>query len=870
MRNRFMAVMLTLAILAAQLNIICVAEETQSSRSMDILTGLGFLDTSVMFEGEYITRAEAASVFAKMLKNSGGGASTEFADVMSEYWASEAINTVHTAGIMTGSGGKFRPADALSGTELTVILVRMLGYSPIAVQNGGYPDGYITAAVKARISTSTAEKVTYEEFADIVADALRAMVMTSKNNALGGYEFTGETYLEHIGIEYGQGRMRATENMCFYGDSEALKNCVVIDSEEYLTDGTDYDELMGMTVEFYYDINDDNRIIYIRPKDGQNDIIEINIEDISKVADNSISYYQGSRMRSVSIKSTADIMVNGRAEKIMIKDFSDYDCGNVRLMSSSGSGYDFVSITAYKTAVVQNFTEDSEILYLKNGEAPISFSNVEPIIIKDTNGNIVQKDELKEGTVVSVAASADGKRISILCSDTVITGALKSRSDNGVTINDTEYKYSKSIKNDLDETEIGKNYEFSLDAFGRVSYISRGSNIEVKFGYMLKLWCDDSGDTAYIKMFETNGTFTTRQLAEKVRVDGDMYDSRQLDSIRNGVKKDGLIDQLVVYKLDGNGCVNYIDTSFKSDNENDSTLKRSFNNYVNRVGTSATRLKYSSATKIFSGKVVIDSNTKVLFIPKDAGTAPENFFEAKTVSRYQQDRQYSIDCYTVNPDSFITDIIIEYVGTDYALDTTSPGLFLVDKISTVVNDDNEAVAQLSGYGMKGAAITLPTSSMVDLNKVKFSGSDEYGNVEPGDVVRYKTNPRGEIIYLELYFDESRRELLTQKNPSTGTATGIAYSDQHRFIWGNVYEKLDNIAMVVRDDLPLPNNDINNAEWWEYQVLDKSVIFKFEKDIRRSGFRVIPKEEIKDYVHYGEADKILAYTYWGDANTIIIY
>ena len=869
MRNRFMAVMLTLAVLAAQLNIICGAEETRSSRSMDIITGLGFFDTSVMFGNEYITRAEAASVFAEMLKNSGGGASTEFADVMSEYWASEAINTVHTAGIMTGSEGKFRPADALSGTELTVILVRMLGYSPIAMQNGGYPDGYRTAAAKAGISAPTAERVTYEEFAAIVADALRAKVMTSKNDASGGYEIAGETYLEHIGIEYGQGRVRATENMCFYGDSEALKNCVVIDSEEYPTDGTNYDGLMGMAVEFYYDINDDNRIIYIRPKDGQNDIIEISIEDISKAADNSISYYQGSRMRSVSIKSTADIMVNGRAEKSMIKDFSDYDCGTVRLMSSNGGGCDFVSITAYKTAVVQSFAEDSETLYLKNGEAPISFSNIEPII-KDINGNAIPRDELMEGTVVSIAASADGERISILCSDTVITGALKSKSDKSVTINDTEYKYSKSVKNDLDEAEVGKNYELSLDAFGRVAYISRGSGAGVKFGYMLKLWCDDGGNTAYIKMFETNGTFTTRQLAEKVRVDGDMYDSRQLDIIRNGVKKDGLIDQLIVYNLDGNGCVNYIDTSAKGENESGSTLKRSFNNYVNRVGTSATRLKYSSATKIFSGKVVIDNNTKVLFIPKDAATAPQDFFEAKTASRYQQDRQYSIDCYTVNPDSFITDIIIEYVGTDYALDTTSPGLFLVDRISTVANDDNEAVAQLSGYGMKGAAITLPTSSMVDLNNVKFSGSDEYGNVEPGDVVRYKTNPRGEIIYLELYFDESRRELLTKTNPSTGTATGIAYSDQHRFIWGNVYEKLDNIAMVVRDDLPLPNDDINNAEWWEYQVLDKSVIFKFEKDTPRPGFHVIPKEEIKDYVNYGEADKILAYTYWGDANTIIIY
>ncbi len=868
MRSKFIILILAFAMLAVQMNVAAVEDDDAGSSSdIELLTGLGFMDSGIISDRGYITRAEAASVFAKMLRSSGNQASADFADVMDVYWASGAIGTVSIAGIMTGSDGKFRPSDPLTGTELTVALIRLLGYSPLAVQKGGYPDGYSTVARNIGLNVPEDAKLTYESFAAVVADALDIEVMVSENALNSSYTMSGESYLQYIGIESGRGRITATENSCFYGDRKALKDCVVIDNEEYPTNGTNYDDLMGMTVEFYYDTDDENRIIYIRP--AENQVLEISIEDITEVSDSFISYYSGSRLKRVSISSPADIIINGCPEKHMPEDFSAYDNGTVKLVASSGSHYDFVNITAYKTAVVMGYDDNSGILSLKNGLGTINLTDTEPDI-QDNKGNPVSVDALSEDVVVSIAQSSDGENISIICSNEVITGVLQAKEDKYVTVNDIQYQYSASAKGSIAEAEAGVSYTLLLDVFGKIAYISRDNSSGENFGYMVKLWYDMEDDATHIKMFETNGTFTTRQLSENVTIDGERYSSFRTEAIQNAVMKDGYLDQLVIYKLDSDGCIANIDTSKRGSNEGNSTLEQNFCNYVNRVGSSATRLKYSSATKIFSGKVVIDDKTKVLFIPTDAATAPEEFFEVKTASRYQQDRQYSVDCYKTDPDSFITDVIIEYVSTDYALDSTSPGLFLVDQISQSVNDDGVAVAELSGYGMKGAAATLKTDGEVDLNSVKFAGSDAYGSVEVGDVIRYKTNPVGDIIYIELYFDESEGALLTASNPSTGTATGIAYSDQHRFIWGNVYERLDNIAMIVRDELPLPNDSISNAEWWEYQVLDKSIIFKFEKDALRPSFRTISKEEIKDYVHYGEADKVLAYTYWGDANTIIIY
>lgn len=846
---------------------------------MELLMGLGFLDIDSVSAGDIVTRGDAAVVLANILSPSrtGQDTSTEFVDVMPEYYASEAISVVAANGWMGRSDdGKFYPSAPLTNTELLCILVRMTGYAREAERNGGYPQGYLRAAniagmKKLSISDSS---VTFGEFCARLTEALETKLMlTEYGNGDSSY-ISDKSYLEeNLSVYRGYGRVTATDKRHFYGDVPADDGSVVIDGREYKTSGiADAEKYLGFRTEFYYKDEDGERtLVYIRKQNGANKTLTVTSDDIISAGKDGIEYYLNNKKHRAELSAKADILCNGQAVAEMPSPF-DYDFAVIELAASGSGGYDFVDFMGYNTYVVQSYLQDSGDLYGKYNSGSLNLDdNITELCMRDTMGNELELSVIKSGDVLSVAESEDGEHINILCSTLQISGEVDTVSDESVTADNTEYEFVGEARNNISKISAGTGYVFYIDSFGKIADWKEESNTNRKYAYLTKIAGDEWSGIS-VRLFEETGRFDTKKLADKVWLDGAVIRTDAgTEAFKKTLLKDSRIDQLIVYSMNGDGEINYIDTSKRGADENENTLTNIFNNFSNRIGSSSTRLKYSTATRLFSGKVLIDDNLKVFFVPIDADTADEAFFEIKTISRYQQDRQYSLDCYKVNSESFVSEVIVEYISTKRELDSTSPGLFLVNEITEGLNSSGEAVKILKGFGPKGAESSVVLDSDVDINSVKFAATDETGRIEVGDVVRYKTNPLGDAIYMELYFDESERKLLTANNPSTGTSTGIAYSDQHRFIWGNVYNRLGDTAMVVTDDLPLANNDISSASWWEYQVLGKSAVFLFDISGKTPQFVRISSEEVLDYVHSGEDYmQVLAYTYWGDANTVIAY
>lgn len=97
-----------------------------------------------------ITRAEFVKVICKLNAtevSEGEATATPFSDVPSKHWASGYIYAAYGLGFANGyEDGIFKPDEDITYSEVVKMLVGLLGYTPFAENNGGYPQGYLRTA----------------------------------------------------------------------------------------------------------------------------------------------------------------------------------------------------------------------------------------------------------------------------------------------------------------------------------------------------------------------------------------------------------------------------------------------------------------------------------------------------------------------------------------------------------------------------------------------------------------------------------------------------------------------------------------------------------------------------------------------------
>jgi len=91
-----------------------------------------------------ITRAEMAQIVVQALNMKEIEMESTFIDVTSDNKYSNQIGVVQSMNIMCGYGnGIFKPDEYITYYEVVKTIVTMLGYEPLALQRGGYPEGYL-------------------------------------------------------------------------------------------------------------------------------------------------------------------------------------------------------------------------------------------------------------------------------------------------------------------------------------------------------------------------------------------------------------------------------------------------------------------------------------------------------------------------------------------------------------------------------------------------------------------------------------------------------------------------------------------------------------------------------------------------------
>ena len=108
-----------------------------------------------------ITRAEFAAVVTRM-RDFGNiipaGANTGFSDVPSSHWASGYIAMAVDMDVVRGMGdGTFAPEAPVTFAQAVAMVMRAIGYQPMANAQGGFPVGYMVAAVSAGVTANVGQ-----------------------------------------------------------------------------------------------------------------------------------------------------------------------------------------------------------------------------------------------------------------------------------------------------------------------------------------------------------------------------------------------------------------------------------------------------------------------------------------------------------------------------------------------------------------------------------------------------------------------------------------------------------------------------------------------------------------------------------------
>lgn len=472
--KKVIALVCTLALVITSVSVVSFAEAytdvTESSAYYEAVESLSKLGIVTGYEDgtykpeETVTRAEMAALIARIQgyeETAKANANTVFTDVPSTYWASGYVAQANGQGIINGYGdGTFGPDDAVKYEEAVKMIMATLGYTPYAMNNGGYPTGYLAAAQFYGVTKGVSNAVTGTganrgTIAQLLANAIDTPIMgQSKWSTDGSVEYTiydgkdNNSYktlmsenldvvkLKGVIKESSVANLKGTKEI---NNDEAAKIKVAVtgnydtnnkdfqfDSDgdytgedTFLVAESDAEDYLGMAVILYVRENDDNEyeVISIAADGTKNDIVTFTLDQFDVVEESTsgsttttyIKYFKNSTDSS-SIKkqlaSNYDITLNGASKDIddifgagMVVEPNGKSMkgGLVTLIDNDGkTGYDVVMVEVAATAVVDEI-----------GDETISFKEQ----AKLPDGDITSLDVEEDATDTVIDIVKDGKAI---------------------------------------------------------------------------------------------------------------------------------------------------------------------------------------------------------------------------------------------------------------------------------------------------------------------------------------------------------------------------------------------------------------------------------------------------------------------------
>lgn len=756
MKKRVLAFILMFSVIACNIVAAPVTSyaksNSHSNRAVTFLTELNIMQTDE-YTGEFwndslVKRFELAQILCRLLDYKvEADAEKKFTDVGEidrPY-----IDTVVRNGIMSGYGdGRFGPNDYVTYAQVLKIFVELIGGGAYAEVQGGFPNGYISAAKRLDISKSVAVAAdTYIhriDVAQIIYNALHADMVELRGFSGGyaDYEVSDENLLSKIlDIEIIEGTITAVDSTSLNRANDgAGDGAVIIDGEKVFDPNHYADDYLGSNVTAYVKVNEKSSkstLIYVEEQ-SSNTITEIWGDSISDATNKQIKYYDGNKTKTLKFSSITDMVYNGKAVAFDESKFKDSSTVNINLVDRDDDGIiDFVNITEYKDCIVEKVVTEDQAVYLKYGETTLSLKDSYVRILLD--GQTATLDDLNSGMVVSVAVSEGtntDKWVKLMACSETVSGTVDGIGTNGgmdcADIGGKEYPISDAAKalqkkNNIPEIEAGAGGQFYLNTNGEIVYfVSGGSSDDI--GYLVAVKLNDNKLTpdVQLKLYTDKGKMEVFKLKEKVNINGV---SKKISELSNSVQWQELQDevagkQLIKYKAQDDIIkkITYCkDTPYYDPNEFSLDVKESL--YV--------RKQY-----VLDYKYSVDSSTKVFYVPSDGSQEIEKY-KLLNGTYFKRDKTYDVSLYDLTPMGKVSYAIVRAAGSVLTVDND---FMFVTNLSRGLNDEKEEVDIVEGYNTAGNLIklySLPGEPLVDY-------TDKTLTVEEGDFIQYALNALNSI------------------------------------------------------------------------------------------------------------------------------
>lgn len=758
---------------------------TKYQEAAEILGALGIMvgdaETGNFRPGDNILRSEMSkvSVYSVGLEDVAKSSTypTKFPDVVSNHWANGPINVAVQQGMVIGDDvGTFRPDDPVLFQEAVTIMVRALGYEPMAAQRGGYPTGYMVVASENQmlkgITATAATPATRGDIAQLVFNSLTVNLM--EQTGFGSnvtYEVVDKTLLyDRLNVEKAYGQITGTPETTLTGGSTTAEDRIMINTETFIEGDTMASELLGYNVVYYARIDattDEKTLIAVIPQESKNNELTISAENIVSVTGNegtnrTVTYWRdtdSSTTRTATIVANPVYIYNGKFAQTLTLEQLKPGSGNLILLDTDTNNvYDIVFVNHFTNLVVESVSSATGRVTDKynNGSLLLDPESTTTKYVLIRDGVEIQPTDLVEWNVISYTISADKELIKGYVSTESILGTVTRTSAEGFKIDDSDTTYKKAANYPY-EIGLRDRGRFFLDIEGKVAAVDKtadttGVAIRGSYGYLVGAAKTGTfEDTLQFKIFTAAGNTEVIPGAAKIRLN-DKYGLTP-DEVLTAFGKDGSVTpQLITYETNSAGNLTGLDIAV------DKTATGEINREVFTKNIAAAEQIYKSASGML-GNVRVTADTIIFDIPQTAGTDTTRY-AVRNNTMFSNNTPYDIIVYDLREDFTAGAIIV--TSTTGVTEAESP-IVLVDEIASGQNEDFEAVDIV--YGLQsGSRVELMSA---DKNVfVKTSGKP----IAQGDIFQYSTNAKGEVDNITVLFDASAKTTEFTNTISTDLTT----------------------------------------------------------------------------------------------------
>lgn len=755
------------------LGTVSVFATDKAKEAEDRLVSLGI--TLSEENADSVNRAEVVSVIVKLVTNKAQlpvPNVAAFSDVSARDPMAGDIYYAYQMGWISGvSETSFDPSSPATLQQFIKVAASALGYRDFAENAGGYVGGYYTAANKIgllkNLKLSESSYLTKNDVLMLLNNMLDAKTLEP---VIGTDEFkvSEDTLYEQL-MEMGDlkeitGIVEATEKYYLSNGKKLSDGKIMIGGIVLLYDEDNAKELLGKKVTAYYKDSETDTIPTLVKVSVSEKTYEVTVSamDITAFDEDELSYLEDNGDEEEISLSGSEFVYNGSV--ILPEEVNIPSAGEVTLLDRENDGsIDVVFISEYESFIVDRISETNNTVYFKNDAAyrgKMGFwfdyddKNKEYVIL-DADGEKIEFDDIKVGSVFSVAANKAESLVTVTVSEKTAEGLIVSisSSDYEMTIGDKTYSFYKAdAENLLAEYKVGQKGTFALnhneEIVGTVGELFSDGLYAYVIGYNKKRSfesprvrvivsgtslkeIDDSDDDEIIKYTYTNGVVTDYELADKVELSVSGGSGDKVAS--NTISADIFTRCAIYYKLNADGKISELDVYSVppyTTAQLASYYAFLFNGELNSFGG------YAAKDAFFIGET-----TQVICIPTNDYPAEDDYSVDVTIS---DESSCTIMPININETTQIAECAVLFAN----MDANTPKPFTSNDKISIVGDVTEAVDENGELYYKLEVLTE--------NKVKtpiiYSDSNLEGIVSKlvcGDLIRYNTKANGEIGNIEL-------------------------------------------------------------------------------------------------------------------------